>query len=211
MPKISLFFLFLLTSCAQSPKNIPSFTWQEIAGREEQLGSAAIVRRPVYRAKVPSGWERVDPSLESSLSDTTKPIVSFLIDEKIQITVHNFPSKSLEDRIPPAFQIERWKQQIDEENPLVEPWGHSGFIGLYFEGKKGKTTILAWSMQLDSSHYQTLSFLANSVEEEEHFKQMKADYTIKVNGPTELIEKHRAYLLLFANSFELIQEIPAER
>jgi len=197
-----LFALLLFTGCNKCPEKVPPFTSQEFTGREEIINEKVLVRRPVYRAKVPTGWTRLDP--EGSIRDTREPNVSFLIEDSLKVTVHSFPTEKLEERIPPFAQVERWKRQLGDVDALVESAGHGGFVGLFFEGP----TVLAWSMQLDLEHYQTLSFLANSPSEDEHFKQMRADYTIKVSGPQVLIDKHRDELFLFANSFELIQEIP---
>jgi len=36
-----------------------------------------------------------------------------------------------------------------------------------------------------------------------------ADYTIKVLGPSDLVNEHKKAIDSFANSFELIEEIPA--
>ncbi len=193
-PKFLLLFL-LLTGCQECPEKVPPFTQQEFSGREELL-----VRRPVYRAKVPVGWIRLDP--QGSIRDTTEPNVSFLIEDSLTVTVHTFPSEGLEERIPVAAQIERWKRQSGATT--VTPISHGGFAGLSLEGP----SILAWSMQLDLEHYQVLSFLASSPLEEEHFKQMRADYTIKAMGSPELIERYKEELHFFAGSFELIQEIP---
>ena len=164
------------------------------------MEGACAVRRPTYRAKVPSGWKRVEP--EGTIEDTTLPNVTFLIGEEIHLYVHTFPTQSLEERIPPQAQITRWVRQIGEQPHQVTPIGHGGFAGLQLES----ADVLARSLQLDLEHYQTLSFLASTKEEEEYYKQMRADYTIKVVGP---YEKHREEIDLFANSFELIQELPA--
>ncbi len=201
MKKIFLGFL-LLVSCNKCPDKVPPFTIQEFTGREESISEKVMVRRPVYRAKVPIGWIRLDP--EGSLLDTTQPNVSFLIDENLKVTVHTFPTDTLEQRIPPSAQVKRWQRQLGDIKAIVKTACHGGFVGLFFEGP----TVLAWSMQLDLEHYQTLSFLALSCAEEEYFKQMCADYTIKVSGPLKKIKKYRQEIFVFANSFELIQEIP---
>ncbi len=198
--KKSLFFLLLLTSCDTCPEKVPPFSLETFTGREERVEGALPVRRPVYRAKVPTGWKRREP--EGSIEDTTLSNVTFQIDEGVHLYVHTFPSQSLEERIPPQAQIARWVRQIGEQPHQVTPVGHGGFAGLEIES----AGVLARSLQLDLEHYQTLSFLASTREEEEHYKQMRADYTIKVVGP---YAAHRAEIDLFANSFELIQELPA--
>ncbi len=176
---------------------------QEFTGRDELVSDQTRVRRPVYRAKVPCGWKRIET--DGSLMDTKIPNIAFEIEEGLKVTVHTFPSASLETRIPPFAQVERWKRQLSGDvKTLSKQIAHGGFAGIALEAP----TLLAWSMQLDTEHYQTLAFLANSDAEKEHYKQMSADYTIKATGPEELIEKHKEELFLFANSFELIQEIP---
>lgn len=195
--RVMLALLFLV-SCNKCPEKVPPYTFQKFTGREERLSEQMMVRRPVYRAKVPIGWTRLDP--EGLILDTTQPNVTFLIDEDLKLVVHTFPAK----RIPPLAQIERWKGQLSDAQTIVEAAGHGGFAGFFLEAP----TVLAWSLQLDFEHYQTLSFLASSPAEHEHFKQMQADFTIKVTGPQKQIAKHRDEILLFESSFELIQEIP---
>ena len=208
--KLSLLSAFIsCASCSQDRVKTPPHAVQEINGRDEIISYNQKVRRPVYRAKIPLSWKRIDPEGLDSLLDTTKPIVSFEIADKLRLTLHTFPTTSLEERIPPAAQIERWRNQLKGGSFYIEKITQGGFAGLYFEGKRENTTVCAWSMQLDSQHYQTLHFLASTVEEEEHYKQMAADFTIKVSGPGESIEQHWEEIALFANSFELIQEIPA--
>lgn len=179
-----------------------TFTQQEFTGREERAENQNWVRRSVYRAKVPDGWVRIDP--HGPLSDTTKANVTFMIENQVKVAIHSFPTERLEQRIPPEAQVERWKSQCKGVETKISRVTRGGFDGLLFQAQG----VIAWSLQLDMGHYQTLAFLATTPREEEHFKQMRADYTIKATGPQELIDKHREALFLFANSFELIQEIP---
>jgi len=202
------FLLLFCTGCHSSSHKTPPFALQQIQGRDELISWGKFVRRPVYQAKIPLMWKRVDPSENESLLDTTKPIVSFRVDKEVVLNVHTFPAYSLEERIPPSAQIERWHSQLKPTKYKVEAAVYSGFAGLYFEGKNSEESLLAWSLQLDMEHFQTLHFLSGTVEEEEHYRQMAADYTIKVYGPSTLVEKHREEILLFATSFELIQELP---
>jgi hypothetical protein len=206
MKKLLILFL-CLTGCKTEDKT-PPFTLQEFNGRDEIISYGQMVRRPVYHAKVPLTWKRIDPLPIESLLDTTKPIVAFAIDENVTLTVHTFPSSSQEERIAATAQIERWINQLKGGDYLIEKVSHSGFAGLFFEGKQEKITVCGWSLQLDLDHYQTLHFLTSTVEEEEHYKQMAADYTIKVSGLSTLIDQHREEISLFADSFELIQELP---
>lgn len=201
---LKLLLLLACISCSRSSDKPPPYTEQSINGRDEIVSYGHTVRRPVYHAKVPLTWERLDPSENESLLDTTKPIVTFVLDKGLLINVHSFPSDSLEERITPAAQIEHWRSLLKGETYRLDKIGHGGFSGLYLEGKN----LSAWSLQLDAQNYQILHYLATTVEEEEHYKQMAADYTIKAIGPNELLEKHRDEISLFINSFELIQEIP---
>lgn len=194
--------LAVLTSCNSCPEKVPPYTQQEFTGREERTQQQRLVRRPTYRAKVPIGWKRIDP--ENPIQDTREANVTFRTEDGIVITVHTFPTETLEERVPPAAQVARWKGQLKDAPSAVHAISQAGFAGL----KLDAPTLLAWSMQLDFEHYQTLSFLAQSIEEEEHYKQMRADYTIKATGTEAALDLHRKELELFASSFELIQEIP---
>lgn len=172
--------LFLLGGCSDEPLNQKA-AWQQINGREG---------KPVYRAKVPHSWQRKAP--QGDLLDTARPLVKFIIDNDILITVHNFPGI----RIPPQNQVMRWKKQTgvsSSKNFRVHPISHGGFAGLEFESKE----CLAWAMQMDPDHYQKV-FEA----------QMKADYTIKAIGPQDKLPLFRDEIIDFALSFELIEEIP---
>ena len=205
-----LLFLILCASCQKCPQKVPPFTWQEINGQDEIIAYGQRVRRPVYRAQVPIGWQRIGPSENESIRDTTKPIVSFTIEEGVTLMVHTFPTASLEERIPPEVHVQRWQGQLKGMATHVSQTAHGDFAGLYLEGYTEKGAVRAWSLQLDMQHYQTLHFLATTVEEEEHYQQMAADYTLKAFGPKEKLEKHHIAIDLFANSFELIQEIPTK-
>jgi len=39
-------------------------------------------------------------------------------------------------------------------------------------------------------------------------RQMRSDFTIKAVGWRDALEKHKDEIVMFANSFELIEEIP---
>lgn len=195
---LCLLSLFSLQGC-QSPSEDSITEYSVINDR---------THRPLYHAIISQDWLKEDPSPQASLEDTMKPICTLQI-EDIKITVHNFPSSAIEQRIPPQAQIQRWKKQfspLDEESVTITPVGHSGFLGAQFEASgliDGKeTATLAWIMQLAPEHYYSISsrFPQDT--------QRKADWTIKAVGPKESLEKHKQSLLLFAQSFELIDEIP---
>jgi len=186
-------FLFGCLSSAAATQTV------EICGRDP-------AHTLIYRAKVPAAWSHIHPSPTESLTDTTKSICEFTLNE-IRITVHNFPSDAIENRIPPSAQIARWKKQfttIDTITSSTIPQSFSGFVGLLFEGNgvlnSAKTIMMGWSMQIAPEHYRSLTN-----------PQLRADFTIKAVGPTELMAKERKTLIAFARSFELIEEIPANK
>lgn len=184
-------------------------TFIEIAGR----GNGLSQRQPIYRIKAPRFWKYTHPPLSDLLLDTTLPLCEFHIEEgeqNIRITIHNFPSDKIEERVPPKAQIARWKQQFDELDPSsisIVPQAFSGFSGSFFEAsgvnKSQDVTVLGWSMQIGVEHYRNLNLYPHPIH-----KQMRADATIKVVGPSDLILKHRHAIIAFARSFELINEIP---
>jgi hypothetical protein len=188
-----------------------SFNWQKINSRD--VGDP-LARYPLYIAKVPSDWIRKDPSATESIIDTTKPLCEFLIKEGADegyITIYNFPTDHSEERIPPSAQIMRWKGQFETLDPqltAISPEAHGGFVGLFLECQgilKGQPTkLLGWAMQLAPEHYQKLSS-----HQAFNIKQIRADYTIKAWGSPDLINKHRTDIITFANSFELLDELPA--
>ena len=202
--------LYLLIGCSKSPSS-SSASWQLFPRRDD---GHSLERPFFYRAYVPSQWIRQDPPAEESIADTTKSICEFYIhenDQSIRITLHTFPILEEKRRIPPQAQIARWKNQF-EELDLVDIQtlsdAHGGFSGLFFEGQGiGKGTlikVIGWSMQLASLYERQL---AQSKQPLDHYK--RADYTIKASGPPDLMNKHRAAILAFARSFELIDELPA--
>ena len=199
-----LLFLLCLTSCKKCPEKVPPFTYYPVQGREEVLPSGKIVRRPLYKVKMPVAWKAI--LSETSLTDTTKPNALFEITPNLHLTFHTFPTTDLDERIPSLWQVERWKKQ-DALPATVTPVHHDGFVGLLFETAQ----TLAWSYQLDPELYQTLAFLGRTHEETAYFRQMRSDYTIKVSGPAEEIEQHRDEITFFADNVELFQAIPAKR
>lgn len=206
--------LCLLSSCADSsPSSVPSSTssTQIISGRN--YGER---RFPVYRVRVPNGWVRRDILPEEPLTDTTKPIVEFLIPggtEHIRISIHNFPSDTIEQRIPPSGQVARWQRQLHElvaTESHTMPQAFGGFVGLAYRGV-GKLNqvdmmILGWTLQIGDVHYRMLS---SSSQNSNLYREMRADVTIKAVGPKNLMESMEEDILAFARSFELIEEIPS--
>ncbi|MBA3721384.1 MAG: hypothetical protein H0W88_03185 [Parachlamydiaceae bacterium] len=209
--------LFSLIGCQHGIPKKPieppkeTFNWQKINSRDEEFPSS---RFPLYLAKVPSDWTRVDPSSTESIADTTKPLCEFYINEdtgSVRITVHYFPSENIKDRIPPSAQIQRWKSQFESIDPaltITETESHSGFVGLYLECQgvmQGKPTkLMGWAMQLAPEYYRRLSH------DDSFFTlQKRADYTIKAVGSPEIIDKHHKEIMTFGQSFELIEVLPS--
>lgn len=200
---LALVISFILMSCDPPHRPIQTDTKEEkISGRN---GVA------LYQADVPLSWKRVDPKEISTLNDTTKAICEFFIEDPagtIRITVHNFPSISLDQRIPPEAQILRWKNQIKGKTSETAV-AHDGFGGYFFQGKgvieNKEATVLGWAMQLSPIHYQAITS-----KQPIHYDQMRADYTIKAVGPSELMSRHQSEITHFADSFRLIKEIPSQ-
>ena len=204
----------LFCSCAdQSPVNL--IPMQEIKGRDYD-GK----RFNVYRIRAPLSWIRRDALPEESLLDTKKSICEFLItenDEIIRIAIHNFPSEEIEQRIPPNAQIARWQRQFEilqPEGTVTIPQAFSGYNGLKFKGTgkinkaNSESIMLGWALQLDKEHYRMLSHPSTPAENN-LYREMRADVTIKATGPKELMEMHEEEINHFARSFELIEEIPS--
>lgn len=198
-------FLLLITlvSCSTSPKE--DIVLHSICGRD-------AAHTLIYRIKAPAAWEHHPPSSDESLTDTTKALCEFMIDKQIRITIHNFPSESLEKRIPPEAQISRWRRQfsfLDPNATVISLQAYSGFKGLLFEGSGmlngSKQTMMGWSMQLAPVHYRALTHL-NLL----NLDQLRSDITIKAVGPSEIMEQYRDQIIRFARSFELIEAIPTK-
>ncbi len=85
---------------------------QHIQGRDD---GSSLHRDPIYRARVPTTWRRIDPNPAQSNADTTTSIGEFIIDDSdgpLRIAIHNFPADDLNERIPPMAQISRWQNQL---------------------------------------------------------------------------------------------------
>lgn len=203
--------IFFQGCSSESPVSKP-FKWEILNGRKE--GEFTM---PIYRVKVPIDWTRRNDLPPAEANDTTMALAEFFIHDlnhSIKITIHNFPTDNIEQRIAPNFQIKRWEGQFQTINPEqinITPQAFSGFSGLFFQGTglmdHQPTTVLGWSMQIAPSHYQSL--LYPSSEKDYQYRQMRSDFTIKVIGPADLVQKHFRSLTSFARSFELIEEIPS--
>lgn len=172
--------------------------------------------RLLYRVRIEPTWICRDPLPTEDLSDTTKSICEFIIlddNGNVRMTIHNFPSDNMEERIPPIAQITRWQRQFDtlsHTDSYTIPQAFSGYCGLMFYGsglqKEKEISILGWAMQLGAEHYRSLSH--PNADEESTYKQMRSDITIKAVGPSAVIDKYKEAIISFARSFELIEEIP---
>lgn len=204
---IILTLIFILPGCSkeEAPSNLGKVVI-EISGRDERP-------TPIYRAKVPIDWIQIHPKDKRFIQDTTEAIFEFRIEEGnacIRITIHNFPSEKIEDRVPPVAQTSRWQRQFDPIDPSkthIYPVSWGGFSGIAIEAEGNndckRQALLGWSMQLYKDHYTCLEAFENKAAE-----QMRADYTIKAIGNAPLMEKHKEDIIAFAKSFELINEIP---
>lgn len=218
----SLILLFLfLASCGELSERKIAYSIHEIAGRD----NGNLVRSKVYRAKVPLSWICKVVTHQESLSNTMKPLAEFAIceesaGEEIRITIHNFPTNTLEERIPPHSQAMRWKSQfesLDPANVSFTPISYSGFSGIFFEAEgvilQKPQKVLAWAMQLAPIHYSLLDVkrqLTKKADVAHSLMQMQADYTIKVVGNPVMVEKYKNEILFFAGSFELISDLSEE-
>ncbi len=213
---MSSFFL-LFSACSQDLSTSSGTTqpskMEEIKGR-----NADSQRQAIYRIRVPPGWIRRDPLPEESLADTTKALCEFIIYDgglMVRIAIHNFPSDTIEQRIPPLAQVSRWQRQLDPIYPnlsSITPQAFSGYSGFLFTGvgllQGVETMVLGWAMQLAPEHYRALS-PPQPGDKTASYQQMKGDVTIKAVGPRPLLEKHQMAIMAFARSFELIEEIPS--
>lgn len=208
-------FFFILASCEQSTSK-PALVWQEIAGRDNQPESGAIIRYPLYRIKIPQEWQRVDPEPHQSIADTTLPLVTYLIktpDGEIKFTVHHFPPLTSKKGIPPLAQVNRWKGQFDEleaTHNSLEPQAFSGFVGWKFDAEgllhESATAMLAWALELSPEHG-TKIIPFGTAEERRYSLQIKADVTLKFVGPASAVALQRKVLINAARTFELIPDL----
>lgn len=212
MKRFFVLGLLCLSLCACQKDSLPTSNgW-----RTEQVNGRT--RFPVYTMQVPTSWKTLE-SPGDNLTDTKKPLVTFIFTENNQtftITVHNFPFQDIDDQIPPLAQVERWKKQfenLDTRESELKPVAFGGYSGQFFKGvgifKGEKMEMLAWSLQLPPEHYRALSHPQTTVDKVV-FEQMRADVSIKVIGPVDIVSKHRGDIDQFVNSFHMIQAIPAQ-
>lgn len=189
MQKIALLIALFCFGCSAPQETAPS-EWMPIASRNGE---------PVYRAITPKSW--IIKKIDHPVDDTTLPIFEAAIDT-VRITVHSFPSDDSSLRIPPRAQVERWKRQVQYTESETF-WGHGGFIGIIFEGSNPNEKMLAFAMQPGFEQYQAMLRDPRPLG-----RHKRADYTIKAVGTPDAIETNRQDIEHFANTFELIEEIP---
>lgn len=210
---LTFLILGLCSSCSQEDSSFSQWNILDIVARDE----GDPKQRPVvYRIKVPQEWIEQNPLIDESIMDTTKAIMEFFIygdEAKVRIAIHNFPSNTMDQRILPMAQINRWKKQfqsLDETSVSIIPQAFGGYYGFLLEATgqmdEVKTSILAWSLQLAMEHYQALSLPVPPTLTKRH-RQMRGDVTIKAVGPQHLIAKHRERIISSARSFQLIDDI----
>jgi hypothetical protein len=211
MTNIPIFLLLLILCGCQEPSREPTErSWQTIHARDNGV---TLERIALYRARIPTSWSRKDPPPNESIADTKKPLCEFLIGEDkspIRLKIHTFPIATPEAQVPPQAQIARWRSQFEQLNPLdvrLIAESHGGFSGLRFEGKgemNGENVqLLGWSMNLASDYVRKLAMELSPTD-----RLKRADYTIKATGHPSAMGKHRDDIIAFANSFELIDELP---
>jgi hypothetical protein len=129
------------------------------------------------------------------------------------VAVHNFPSDSLDQRIPPKAQVMRWQRQFEILDPLstiIEPVAFNGYAGIKFKGSGTAAGddlgMIAWALQLAESHF--LALMSSTDVSDLLLKERRSDVTIKATGPSPLIDKYEDDITDFAESFEQIEEIP---
>lgn len=152
--------------------------------------------KDLYRVEKPEEWScNIEKDLQRR-QDTRNALAEFTIPHQtgnVTLKIHNFPSYSIDDRVPPQAQVARWRK----EPHTVAPQSFSGFCGLLYQDPQ----TLAWTLQLGNEHYHTLC-------SPEFPQEMRSDVTIKAVGPTAAIAERRSQIIAFARSFELIEEIP---
>lgn len=208
--KLVMIFLFLNLSACKSKNHPITTNIQLITSRDEGNPNSRLF---IYQTIVPSHWIRKDPSIHESIFDTKKPNCEFFIkdnDQQIRITVHTFPYSDDSQRIPSLAQIHRWKKQFHHYNPMTlatNPYSHGGFHGHFFEVEgvvdEKPAIMMGWSMQLSSLYDRVLKH-----DHDSDAKVKRADYTIKVMGPPELVSKNREDIIVFGQQFEFIDELP---
>lgn len=210
----SVFFLawliFLSFSCSEIRNKRTPNSLELIYGRALEENE----RRPVYSLSLPDGWHKIEEYPDDSLKDTTKPLGKWKKGEII-LTAHNFPFNEHSERIPPHFQVDRWKKQLAAapESVLVEPQAFSGYKGLYFEGigfLEGKpASMMAWALSLGDGHSFTLRKIKNRTQRKDDLlNNLLSDITLKAIGPRSSIEESHDEIVAIARSFETINPFP---
>lgn len=118
------------------------------------------------------------------------------------VTFHTFPSDSLDKRIPPTAQIERWKKQLNGKESEITPYTRCGFGGfriVCFE-EKG---MIGYAMQLTPPLFQAMLY-PHSKLEDVYFTEMRSDYTVKAVGSGKALENEAVNIDSFVKSLKWI-------
>ncbi|MBS4166530.1 MULTISPECIES: hypothetical protein [unclassified Neochlamydia] len=215
--RIKFFTIILLTwiscSCSTQDSSNATLKYVEIAARGEEASESKPI---IYRLKVDANWIQHHPSPLDPRADTRQAIIEFYIvhqDEKVSITIHNFPSDNIYQRPSPFTYISRWKKQLhplDPETVSLTSQAFGGYCGFWFEAtgeiKGSQTTMFAWILQLAPEHYHHL-VAPGSPYLLKKYRQMRSDVTIKAIGPPFLMQRYRQSIIAFARSFHLIEDL----
>lgn len=185
--KILLLGLTLFLSCERS-EQLLHFPNTQISGRHVF---------PLYQLYIPAGWQMHLPQNTGYQTDTKLPLVE-ITKGSTKIAIHNFPGIP----IPPAAQVNRWKQQIGASayKAEVTPQAWGGFEGLEFTAPG----VRAWAMELAYEHERSLLW-------DDAQTEKKAPYTIKVTGNEEDLLTGEEEILRIVQSFELIEPFRGDR
>lgn len=207
---VFMLILCLNLSSCEIANSSKIFHTQPLSSRDDGSPNS---RALLYQTTVPQNWIRKDPSENESILDTKKANCEFFIHEnnqQVRITIHTFPYSDDSQRIPPQAQIQRWKKQFDHYNSITlitNSCSQSGFYGYFFEVEgminHEPITMMGWSMQLSPLFDRALKY-----DQDNQAQIKRADFTIKVTGPPELVSKNREDILIFAQHFEFIDELP---
>lgn len=194
MQPLALIFLAVFLAACDVDHDASRTVVDTISGREQQ-NDLWHIRRPVE-------WTLKDAS--PSLRDSRLANKEYEIEDAISLVIHSFPSQTIEKRIPPLAQVQRWKAQFDRSPPPqfhLSPQAFSGYAGFLLEGEgriKGKEVrMLAWALSLSPKAYFSLKN-----------PESRSEITIKVVGSEEMVNLHEESILKAVRTLGLIEAIP---
>lgn len=157
---------------------------------------------PIYSAKIPGNWVIIMPKEDADLKDTKIPLISFNLPDGILVTFHTFPGDSLENRIPPMAQIERWKNQFKGKDFELIPLSRCGFGG-YCLRIFDDSGMIGYAMQLTPTLFQSMLYPHFKIEEL-YFTEMRGDFTVKAIGKGSALEREQKIIDDFVKSLKWI-------